>query len=346
MLRYLHCARARLNLRRLLIGNSGRDYRTSSRKTSMSSQNLLSEFRKPVKFRMCNVSSHPTELLEIHADNPKFHVLFIPGNPGFISFYTEFLESLYEFLGGVVSITAIAHISHSRKDWENGRLFSLQEQIDHKVDFINHELQNIEVPVVLVGHSIGAYIAIEVLKRFRDKVIYCVALYPFLTLNPKATWQTIIDKISGSSILSAGVSFCVGLLGMLPNWALRSIVLKSLGKSWSASAVEVACSQLPKYYVSQNVLHMAMHEFRELSAPLDWTFLKENKDKITFLFGSDDHWGPLHLLEEISKQVPDIPLSIEREGHTHNFSCSDAGSVWVARHVASLLKSVIPTSGK
>ncbi|KAB5519673.1 hypothetical protein DKX38_023992 [Salix brachista] len=42
-----------------------------------------------------------------------------------------------------------------------------------------------------------------------------------------------------------------------------------------------------------------------------------------------------------SKLVPDISLSAEREGHAHNFSCTGAGSVWVARHVASLVKSQI-----
>uniref|UniRef100_A0A6N2LHB9 Uncharacterized protein n=1 Tax=Salix viminalis TaxID=40686 RepID=A0A6N2LHB9_SALVM len=35
---------------------------------------------------------------------------------------------------------------------------------------------------------------------------------------------------------------------------------------------------------------------------------------------------------QISKLVPDISLSAEREGHAHNFSCSGAGSGWVARH--------------
>ncbi|KAL3625665.1 hypothetical protein CASFOL_030519 [Castilleja foliolosa] len=35
----------------------------------------------------------------------KLHVLFIPGNPGVISFYTDFLESLYELLGGNASVT-------------------------------------------------------------------------------------------------------------------------------------------------------------------------------------------------------------------------------------------------
>ncbi|GJZ26279.1 hypothetical protein Tco_0570532, partial [Tanacetum coccineum] len=28
--------------------------------------------------------SRKTELVEIHATNPRFHLLFIPGNPGFI----------------------------------------------------------------------------------------------------------------------------------------------------------------------------------------------------------------------------------------------------------------------
>ncbi|KAJ6749984.1 hypothetical protein OIU85_000594 [Salix viminalis] len=44
---------------------------------------------------------------------------------------------------------------------------------------------------------------------------------------------------------------------------------------------------------------------------------------------------------QISKLVPDISLSAEREGHAHNFSCSGAGSGWVARHVTSLVKSQI-----
>ena len=83
--------------------------------------------------------SYTTELLEIHADDPQMHVLFIPGNPGkfgfvpscmhvhvcfvdlvlrtrirgcllivtvgVVAFYKDFVESLYEFLEGHVSVT-------------------------------------------------------------------------------------------------------------------------------------------------------------------------------------------------------------------------------------------------
>ncbi|XP_021665079.2 uncharacterized protein LOC110653649 isoform X2 [Hevea brasiliensis] len=210
----------------------------------MSCQKLVPNIRRPVISRLCNVSGHTSELLEIRADDLKLHVLFIPGNPGVIAFYKDFLESLYERLGGVASITAIGHISHTKKDWEHGRLFSIQEQIDHKVDFIRHELQITEVPIILVGHSIGSYISIEVLRRSQKKVIYCIALYPFLRLNPKSTWQPIVGRISASSIISTLVSFIIALLGLLPKWALTLIVLKSIGRSWSATAVEAACSRL------------------------------------------------------------------------------------------------------
>ncbi|GMN39518.1 hypothetical protein TIFTF001_008750 [Ficus carica] len=71
----------------------------------MGQEVLLSEAKKLANFRLCNVSRFVTELLEIHADKPTFHVLFIPGNPGVVTFYKDFVESLYELLGGSVSLT-------------------------------------------------------------------------------------------------------------------------------------------------------------------------------------------------------------------------------------------------
>ncbi|CAH2070502.1 unnamed protein product, partial [Thlaspi arvense] len=77
-------------------------------------------------------------------------ILFSPVlGEGVVSFYNDFLESLQEFLDGNASITAIGQISHTSKDWESGRLFSLQEQIDHKIHFIKQELESVKVPIIL-----------------------------------------------------------------------------------------------------------------------------------------------------------------------------------------------------
>ncbi|PSS15880.1 Lipid droplet-associated hydrolase, partial [Actinidia chinensis var. chinensis] len=290
-------------------------------------------------FRLCNVSGHMTDLIEIRPENPTLHILFIPGNPGVVSFYTDFLENLYELLGGTASVTAVGHISQTKKNWEGRRLFSLEEQIDHKMDFIKHELQNIEVPIILVGHSIGSYISIEMLRRSSERVIYCIALYPFLAVNTESSTQSIIMRLARSPILCAAVSSIVGLLGLLPTKASRFLVQNSVGKTWSAGAIEALCSHLLQYHVMRNVLFLAMTEFKKLSETPDWEFMRGKRSRIAFLFGDDDHWGPLQMFDEISKNVPDATLAVEREGHSHSFSCTTAGSLWVAQHVASLIKN-------
>ncbi|CAO1941007.1 unnamed protein product [Urochloa humidicola] len=295
--------------------------------------------REQATARICLVSSFATELLEIKSKEPSLHVLVIPGNPGIAAFYKDFVEALYENLGGQASITAVGHISHSQKDSEHGRLFSMHEQIDHKVDFIEQELQHSEQSIVLVGHSIGAYIGLEVFKRLQNKINFFVGLYPFLKLNKNSGTQSAIGFIARSSLLSKGVSLFASFIGSLQPSVIRAIVRRFLGSSWSVTAVDVACCHLLKYHTMRNVLFMAMTEFQKLTEEPDWTFVREKEDKIAFLFGVDDHWGPLSHLEEISKRAPGVTLSVETEGHTHGYCCNEPGSIWVADYIANLIKN-------
>ncbi|XP_021892482.1 uncharacterized protein LOC110810583 isoform X5 [Carica papaya] len=298
----------------LILSSSSRltiCFRKRYRSTSMTRETGLRDFnsgtKKSVNFRLCNVSSHTTELLEIQADDPTFHVLFIPGNPGVITFYKEFVESLYELLGGNASVTAIGHISHTKKDWERGKLFSLEEQIDHKMDFVKQELQNREVPIVLVPDSFCYNLS----ACSTAGIIACVG---FKVNRLKICWNIMVcdccrcylySLATGEFVLDEGGSFFV-------------------------------C-----YHTMRNVLFMAMTEFKELSKTPNWTFMRENQHKISFLYGIDDHWGPMYMFNEISKQAPKISLSVEGEGHTHAFCCTEAGSLWVAHHVTSLIEKKI-----
>ncbi|XP_020110205.1 lipid droplet-associated hydrolase-like isoform X5 [Ananas comosus] len=291
--------------------------------------------------QMCNISSYTTELLEINSKEPLMQILFIPGNPGIVSFYRDFVEALYENLEGHASITAIGHISQGGKDLERRKMFSLQEQISHKVDYIEQELRTCQLPIVLVGHSIGSYICLEIFKRLQHQVKYFIGLYPFLTLNKESQTQALIGKIAGSAIISAAVSSFASLVGSLPTRVSRVIVRRFLGPSWSTTAIDATCKHLLQYHTMRNVLFMAMTEFRKLSEDPDWEFMKRKQSQIALLFGVDDHWGPLSVFEEVSTRVPGIALSIEREGHTHGCCCTEAGSIWVAHHVSNLIKNQI-----
>ncbi|KAH7671332.1 Lipid droplet-associated hydrolase protein [Dioscorea alata] len=298
---------------------------------------LLPLRRKLASSRICLVSGFSTELLEVRSEAPSFHVLVVPGNPGIALFYKEFIEALYQLFDGNASITAISHISHSRKDWEHGRRFSLQEQIDHKLDFINQELRISEIPLILVGHSIGAYICLEIFKRHPNQVMFVVGLYPFLALNRDSLTQTIIRIIAGSTFLNVSASYLLSLLGSFPAQFLRTLVRKLLGKSWSTTAVDAVCDNILQYHTMRNVLYMVLTEFAEFTEEPDWEFMRDKKNQIALLFGTDDHWAPLSFFKLVSEKVPDLDLSIEREGHSHAFSCTEAGSLWVARHVAALI---------
>ncbi|XP_021289963.1 lipid droplet-associated hydrolase isoform X2 [Herrania umbratica] len=288
----------------------------TSNRTSrkMGFDDLHSDVKKCVNLRLCNVSGCMTEILEVHADHPSFHVVYVPGNPGIITFYKEFVESLFELFGGTASVSAVGYAGQTEKNWEDGKLFSLQEQIDHKMEFIKG--QNIKVPLVLVGHSIGSYISLEMLRRLPKKAVYCIGLYPFLALNLQSKKQSTIVRIAMSRVLSATLSFLVASLGLLPRQVLRLIFKLSVGKSWSNTALEAGCSHLSQYHTMRNVLFMARTEFRKLSETPDWEFMRENQDKIAFMYGIDDHWGPLKMFEEISKQHRALLYQL-KGGDTH-----------------------------
>uniref|UniRef100_A0A7N1A6V1 Uncharacterized protein n=2 Tax=Kalanchoe fedtschenkoi TaxID=63787 RepID=A0A7N1A6V1_KALFE len=196
---------------------------------NMDSSNLNLLQKKSASFRLCNVSGHTTELLEIGVQNPTLQLIVIPGNPGVVTFYKEFVESLYHLFEGRASVTAVGHISHTKK----------------------------------VGHSIGAYISLEVFRRVSELVAYCIGLYPFLALDMQSSKQSMIGKLSASSILCTALSSLAGILGLLPNWVSKYLVKNSVGISWSVTAAEAACTHLLQYHTLRNVLFMAMTEFRK-----------------------------------------------------------------------------------
>lgn len=76
----------------------------------------------------------------------------------------------------------------------------MQDQIEHKAAYLR-TLEDQGLPVILVGHSIGAHIALELLRRFPDFVTKVIGLYPFLSVRRSAklycTFAFALVLISG-----------------------------------------------------------------------------------------------------------------------------------------------------
>ena len=128
--------------------------------------------------------------LEGHGRNPaqRYTVVFIPGNPGLISFYGAFLRHLdlllrnsddveFEIMGRSLhgfEAEPQRLVNRSKKLADSPQRtaqppLTLSQQIDFVEDIVvsrHMEVQAEQPKVILVGHSVGAFILLEILRRF------------------------------------------------------------------------------------------------------------------------------------------------------------------------------------
>ena len=130
----------------------------------------------------------------ISGPGQEYHVFFITGNPGLISYYHTFLAYLSDLLNEDPEIANGVHIYgqslggfHSKTNEETSNApYGLQQQIDHvecalensvRVQMGSYKDQqaidtstNRPPKVILIGHSVGAYISLELLRRHRKQL--------------------------------------------------------------------------------------------------------------------------------------------------------------------------------
>lgn len=132
----------------------------------------------------------------IVSSNCRFLTRCIPETTGLVAYYDTFLSSLHATSPQYWEVIGLGHLGHSPKHpaaassaigWRNstngGGLPSLQDQIDSKVDFIDSlRLQfDEEARIILLGHSVGAYICQELMKK-RPKLVHAMyGLFPTIT---------------------------------------------------------------------------------------------------------------------------------------------------------------------
>lgn len=91
-------------------------------------------------------------------------VFMIPGNPGIIQYYEEFLNRLSFSLGHDYSIVGLQHLGHSNIASQSKHIYSLQDQINHKQECLDYFIGTLKPKkVYILGHSVGGYISLHVI---------------------------------------------------------------------------------------------------------------------------------------------------------------------------------------
>ena len=111
---------------------------------------------------------------------PSYHIFFLTGNPGCISYYHTYLSLLADFLSQSskhrVNIYGTSLYNFVDEPDSKG-VVSLQEQIAHvESTLLKYAASQVEIEgrgepakVILIGHSLGSYIGLEVIRRLREQ---------------------------------------------------------------------------------------------------------------------------------------------------------------------------------
>ncbi|XP_019392885.1 PREDICTED: lipid droplet-associated hydrolase isoform X1 [Crocodylus porosus] len=261
-------------------------------------------------------------------DLPRLLFLIIPGNPGLAGYYRTFIQALYCGLNQQYPVWAVSHAGHCKppsgmemtedtdmKELED--IFGLHGQTEHKLDFLRKNVPK-DMKLVLIGHSIGCYITLEMMKRASElKVLRSVLLFPTIermAQSPKGKFMTpLLCKLRYILYMP------VYLLSFLPERAKTSIVRFALRGLKCPDEASIATSiNLFSVDCTANILYMASQEMLKV-VDRDSTTIQQNLKKLIFYYGTADGWCPQQYYEEIKMDFPDGDIRLCERGFRHAF---------------------------
>ncbi|KAL2104795.1 hypothetical protein VUR80DRAFT_9629 [Thermomyces stellatus] len=280
-------------------------------------------------------------------------VYFIPGNPGFIDWYSPFLHSLRAHLDAIQSTVAFDIYGRSLPGFHDDEHapftptnppFSLEDHI--AVSYASLAARRVPTPplcdgssgrpydfVVLLGHSVGAYIALEIFARHqRDpsparhlRLHHGILLCPTITHIAKSSCGRFFSFICRFALLRAHLHTLLALLfSLIPSFLLYLWCRYTMG--FSAGAASTAAAFLKSRDAIWQTLHMGVDE---MSAIADdeweeelWEVLGDGEDddyrfrvpKFFFLFAKTDHWVSCQVRDEF---IAKMRRHAKREGPEH-----------------------------
>lgn len=285
----------------------------------------------------------------------KIVIVVIPGNPGLVEFYDGFVTTLFNSLQGQWPIYAISHAGHSptegyplnpfpkssHGDITAGKSsfpLTLKEQIAHKNEFLERHIPP-HSRILLIGHSIGAYIILHILKtccRASD-ITKAILLFPTIermAVSPSGKYVTPMVKYFNWLTLSA-----VGVFSVIPVSVKQFLVKWWLSdrKNLISGSVESVLKLLsPK--VINGVVTMARDEMTQVVL-CDDEVIKKNLNKLILYYGTIDNWCPVSYYKDMKKRFPDGEIYLCQKKFDHAFVLESSHEV--AEMVSSWIQDVI-----
>ncbi|XP_032817343.1 lipid droplet-associated hydrolase [Petromyzon marinus] len=281
---------------------------------------------------------------------PQILFMLIPGNPGVMDYYRTFMAGLYQAFKGQYSVWGISHAGHCvpppdleahQNADEHPDVFGLDGQVEHKRAFLREHVGP-AVRLVLIGHSIGCHIILEILKRDPQlKVIKSVLLFPTIERMAESPSGRVMTPIlCRLRYLAYPPILCLSfLLPLRAKTLLASVALwaSGLGPKTDPNAVSASLN-LFSVHCAANSMYMASQEMYQVTER-DNVTIQEHLDKLIFYYGMSDHWCPVEYYHDMKRDFPAGDVRLCEKGIRHAFVLDS--SLEVAQFVHSWIKEVL-----
>ncbi|XP_054425189.1 lipid droplet-associated hydrolase isoform X2 [Pteronotus mesoamericanus] len=263
------------------------------------------------------------------AKRPKLLIFIITGNPGIPAFYVPFAKALYSLINKrfPVWVTSFAGQVLAPKDkkilttlddpnaQEIQDIYGLRGQVEHKIAFLRTHVPK-ETKLVLIGHSIGSYICLQILKHAPEiPIIRSILLFPTI----ERMSETPNGRIATPFLcwlryaLYAGSYFLLKPCPeKLKSWLIR-VVLERMNFQSEVSPL----SSLEPFCMA-NAAYLGSQEMRQV-LKRDNETIKEHLPKLTFYYGTIDPWCPKEYYEDIKKDFPEGDIRLCEKNIRHAF---------------------------
>ncbi|MCJ1266275.1 hypothetical protein MMC22_006158 [Lobaria immixta] len=220
----------------------------------MSTENLLGGKVLDENHQLCYGPS--SDLIDDQSQD--FLIFMITGNPGLIKYYEEFLSHLHDRLSDS-STSRLARFyicgsslkgfddSESEMGGKPAALVGLEDQIDYTERLLFQQIKHREATapkekppkVILMGHSVGAYILLELIRRHPEAVgkyrsdfdlIGGILLFPTITHLAKSPKGMMYSRILGiphfPDIAGSFVNFLFALVPTIIIYSIIKLVMR------------------------------------------------------------------------------------------------------------------------
>ncbi|OQR67011.1 UPF0554 protein C2orf43-like [Tropilaelaps mercedesae] len=305
----------------------------------------VSSVKEPFSYLM--VDDCPTQLLRYASDvqnvtelvghagqgapkSDKMIVFVVPGNPGPIGFYADFMKEIYSGNEKNIEVWGVSHAGHVvlPKDMQKPyksikRWFSTEGEVEHKIRFLEKFVPK-DTPLVLIGHSIGSYMALQITDKLKNhNIVHTYLLFPAIERLARGINAPMLEALA--TYLRQPFMALVYSVHMVPAMLLKRVFQLAVRMHYGAGKETFVQNILS--LTSPSVMRAIIDTTQDILKKVgrrDDDAIARNLDKLTFYYGLNDHWAPREFPMQLRRTFPRSDVRFCLEGFRHAFVV-DAG---------------------